>query len=152
MTATVIWASIHYIGILLLFAFLMAETLLWRSGIDGPTMRRLLKLDAGVGLAALAVLISGVARAGWTEKGWAFYAANPWFHAKVSLFVLVALLSLYPTVTFLRWRRTLAGGGVPPVDERQFQRVRRVLGAELHLMLLIPILAVLMARGVGMGG
>lgn len=53
MTATVIWASIHYIGILLLFAFLMAETLLWRPGINGPTMRRLLKLDAGVGLAAL---------------------------------------------------------------------------------------------------
>ncbi|EKF75807.1 hypothetical protein A11A3_03022 [Alcanivorax hongdengensis A-11-3] len=150
MMASVIWASIHYISILFLFACLFGELLLWRTGISQNNVRTLLRLDMGYGLSALAVLISGVVRAGWTEKGWDFYLANPWFHGKVTLFILVGLLSLYPTRVFLGWRKDVAAGRMPEIDDGLQSRLRGVLVAELHLLLLIPILAAMMARGVGM--
>ncbi|MDX1804088.1 MAG: DUF2214 family protein, partial [Alcanivorax sp.] len=66
MIASVVWASIHYISILFLFGCLFGELLLWRTGISQTNVRTLLRLDMGYGLSALAVLISGVVRAGWT--------------------------------------------------------------------------------------
>ncbi|MDX1805296.1 MAG: DUF2214 family protein, partial [Alcanivorax sp.] len=89
-------------------------------------------------------------RAGWTEKGWDFYLANPWFHAKITLFILIVLLSLYPTKVFLGWRKTIAAGHMPEIDEGLQSRLRGVLVTELHLLVLMPILAAMMARGVGM--
>ena len=67
---SVFWASVHYLSILMLFGFLYGELLLWRTGISERNIRTLLWLDIGYGLSALAVLVSGIARAGWTEKGW----------------------------------------------------------------------------------
>ena len=61
---SVFWASVHYLGILMLFGFLYGELLLWRTGINERNIRTLLWLDIGYGLSALAVLVSGIARAG----------------------------------------------------------------------------------------
>ena len=91
------------------------------------------------------------ARAGWTEKGWDFYLSNHWFHGKVTLFILIGLLSLYPTKVLLGWRKTVKAGHVPEIDATLQRNLRGVLVAELHLVVLMPILAALMARGVGMG-
>jgi len=148
---SVFWASVHYLSILMLFGFLYGELLLWRTGISERNIRTLLWLDIGYGLSALAVLVSGIARAGWTEKGWDFYLSNPWFHGKVTLFILIALLSLYPTKVLLGWRKTVKAGHVPEIDATLQRNLRGVLVAELHLVVLMPILAALMARGVGMG-
>ncbi|MBD3643683.1 MAG: DUF2214 family protein [Alcanivorax sp.] len=148
---SVFWASVHYLSILMLFGFLYGELLLWRTGISERNIRTLLWLDIGYGLSALAVLVSGIARAGWTEKGWDFYLSNPWFHGKVTLFILIGLLSLYPTKVLLGWRKTVKAGHVPEIDATLQRNLRGVLVAELHLVVLMPILAALMARGVGMG-
>ncbi len=148
---SVLWASLHYLSILMLFGCLYGELLLWRTGINERNMRTLLLLDMGYGLSALVVLVSGLARAGWTEKGWDFYLANPWFHGKVTLFILIALLSLYPTKVFLGWRKSVKAGHVPEIDAKLQRNLRGVLVAEIHLVVLMPILAALMARGVGMG-
>ena len=148
---SVFWASVHYLGILMLFGFLYGELLLWRTGINERNIRTLLWLDIGYGLSALAVLVSGIARARWTEKGWDFYLSSPWFHGKVTLFILIALLSLYPTKVLLGWRKTVKAGHVPEIDATLQRNLRGVLVAELHLVVLMPILAALMARGVGMG-
>ncbi|MGB2335854.1 MAG: DUF2214 family protein [Alcanivorax sp.] len=148
---SVLWASVHFLSILMLFACLYGELLLWRTGINERNVRTLLWLDIGYGLSALVVLISGLARAGWTEKGWDFYLANPWFHGKVTLFVLIALLSLYPTKVLLGWRKSVKAGHVPEIDDKLQRNLRGVLVAEIHLVILMPILAAMMARGVGMG-
>ncbi len=148
---SVLWASVHYLSILMLFGCLYGELLLWRTGINERNVRTLLWLDIGYGLSALFVLISGLARAGWTEKGLDFYMANPWFHGKVTVFVLIALLSLYPTKVFMGWRKQVKAGHVPEIDPRLQKNLRGVLVAEIHLVTLMPVLGALMARGVGMG-
>src|SRR5690606_37907532 len=117
------------------------------AGPDALDVERLAGADLGYGLLALAVLLSGAARAVWGAKGWAFHASNPVFHAKVGLFLLVGLLSIVPTVAFLRWRRARRADAAFRVPAAEWRRAKRVLLAELHLLALIPLLAVVMARG-----
>ena len=76
--------------------------------------------------------------------------ANPWFHGKVTVFVLIALLSLYPTKVFMGWRKQVKAGHVPEIDPR-LQKTCGSIGGEIHLVTLMPVLGALMARGVGMG-
>jgi len=47
--------------------------------------------------------INLITRAGDNQyKGSAFYFGNPFFNAKMALFVLVGLISIYPTVRFIK--------------------------------------------------
>ena len=81
-------------------------------------------------------------------KGWLFYVANPVFWVKIVLFLVIAGLSVRPTFTFLRWRKTLREGGIIGAD--QTAAVRRWVHAEAVVLFFIPIAAALMARGVGL--
>jgi putative membrane protein len=64
------------------------------------------------------------------------------------LLVVIAALSLGPTRMFIRWRRTLdAGGGLPSPDE--VRRARRLVMWQAHLLALVPLAGVVMARGFG---
>lgn len=52
-----------------------------------------------------------------------------------------------PTLTYRRWVRTLdSGGGLPPAG--QVRAVRRLVMLQAHLFILIPLAAVMLARGV----
>ncbi len=68
---------------------------------------------------------------------------------KIGLFVLVALLSIYPTVTFLGWRGALKAGELPKVTARNGRWVTLIIRIELLVLLSIPLLAASMARGFG---
>ena len=89
----------------------------------------------------------GALRAAWGAKGWSFYAHNPVFHVKITLFVLVGLLSIVPTLAFLRWRRAQRADPAARVADAAWRRVRGFVIAELVLVALIPLAAVVMARG-----
>ena len=70
------------------------------------------------------------------------------FYAKLALFLAVGLISIQPTLSFMRWRRSLDDPAwkLPEAEQR---RVRRLLMIEVHLAALIPLFAVVMARGLG---
>lgn len=142
-------AYAHLIAILSLVVFLSSEAALCRvEWMNEAVVRRLGRLDLIYGLSALAVLLSGLARMVWGMKGGAWYWGNPWLHAKLALLVVIAGLSLGPTRRFIRWRRTLdAGGGLPPPDE--VRRARQLVMWQAHLLALVPLAGVLMARGFG---
>jgi len=61
----------------------------------------------------------------------------------------IALISIRPTMTFIRWRRLArAGGGAPPATE--IATTRRWVLLQAGLLLALPIFAALMARGIGL--
>ena len=60
------------------------------------------------------------------------------------------MLSIYPTVTFLSWRKTLAQGQVPMVETQRMRTVKMVVHAELALLALLILCAALMAKGIGL--
>ena len=109
-------------------------------------MRRLALYDRVYMFSALAVLATGLLRLTLGAKGAAFYMSNPWFHAKITLFVVIGLCSIPPTLSFLRWQKQARQqpGFVP--SESEIRRARRWVMIESHLFILLPLCAVLMAR------
>jgi putative membrane protein len=149
MLAQAIGAWLHFGAIFCAVACLAAELALYGPAPDVVTARRLSRVDVGYGLSALAILLTGLARVFWLGKGAAFYADNPVFWAKMVLFAGVALLSLPPTVQYLRWRPALAAGQPPLIPVATWRRTRALLWSEAALFAGLPLLAALMARGIG---
>lgn len=140
-------AYFHYLSIFALVALLFAELLLLRPALIGGAGLLLARIDVAFGIASGAVLGSGLLRAIYGSKGLAFYLQNPVFHAKVTLFVIVGILSIWPTLMCIRWRRNLLRDAAYVVPAAEIRRARRFVMIELHLLLLLPLLAVLMSRG-----
>jgi len=98
-------------------------------------------------LAAVAVLGTGFARTWWGIKGTAWYWHQPLLHLKLTLFVVIGLLSIKPTLTFLRWRKHLNAAGQLPV-EAEIRQARRWVMIEAHLLVFVPLAATMLARGI----
>ena len=137
----------HFLGLAGLFAALAVELAMFRPRVGGEVARRLARVDALYGLSALVALGTGLLKVFDGDKPAAYFGANPLFHVKVTLFVVVLLLSVYPTVQFIRRRRTaVEQEAIYPAS------IGVLLRIQLALLLAIPLLAVLMARGYGYGG
>lgn len=145
-------AYAHYASLLMLAGYLLCEYLILRRKDAVPDPAFLVRVDIGYFIAALAVLASGAGRLFFGAKPAAFFLGNPVFHAKIGLFVLIGLLSIVPTRAFLRWRRRRqADAGWTPAAQ-ETRRIRLLVLIELHLVALLPLLAALMARGIGYRG
>jgi putative membrane protein len=144
-------AWIHFLSIFAAVGFLGAEIATYRPEMSTAVMQRLRRLDAGYGLAATAIIVTGLLRVFFFGKGADYYAHNHIFWTKMALVVVVILLSIPPTIHFLRIARQSAGD-IVRVEARLFSRNRRFLLAEAGLFLLIPLMATLMARGIGYAG
>jgi putative membrane protein len=83
-------------------------------------------------------------------QGSAFYTENPLFWWKVGIYLGVGALSLYPTITYILWAIPLRKGELPTVSEGLASRLAWILNIELVGFALVPLLATLMARGVGL--
>ena len=150
MTAS--FAFLHHVAAFALVAGLAVELVLIRSELDAATMRKIVRVDAIVGLSAAAVLLVGLARVFWFEKGAAYYFHSWPFIGKLAMFTVVALLSIHPTVTFVKWAQALKQGRTPVVDAAAQRKLRRLIHAELGGVVLILLFAAMMARGVGFFG
>lgn len=149
MTTEALLAYIHLIAILTMVVFLASEAALCRvDWLNAKVVERLGKIDMVYGIAAVAVLATGFARTYWGAKGMGWYWSNPLLHVKVTLFVVIGLLSIKPTLMFARWKRELRATGKLP-DEGQIKQARRFVMIQAHLVPLIPLAAVFLARGFG---
>lgn len=142
-------AGAHHLCVFALFGVLAAEWAMLRPGLSATVVRRLGRIDLWYGLIAGLVLVAGFSRAVWAAKGWDAYMANPWFHAKLGVFLVVGVISIWPTLEFRKWRRALkTDASALPTDAR-VAWMRRLLGLQLGMFLLIPLLAAGMARQFG---
>lgn len=144
-----ILAYLHFTSIFLLFSFLVVETMMTRGALDEAAVRLLGRVDIWYFGSAIAVLVTGFSRLAWGAKGADFYLASWPIYVKISLFVLVAILSVGPTLRFIHWRRMFERDASWSVPEEERKRVRRTIMIEVHLAALIPLFAVIMARGLG---
>jgi putative membrane protein len=149
---TTFLAFLHHLAAFALVAGLAVELVLIRGELDAAAMRKVVRVDAIVGLSAAAVLLVGLARVFWFEKGAAYYFHSWPFIGKLAMFTVVALLSIHPTVTFVKWAQALKQGRTPVVDAAAQRKLRRLIHAELGGVVLILLFAAMMARGVGFFG
>ncbi len=94
----------------------------------------------------------GFLRVMYFEKGREFYLGNPVFQTKLALFLLVGLLSIYPTVRFIKWRAQTRQGTAPTVSKREHDLIMLMLRAEMAVLVGIVLCASLMAHGIGLRG
>jgi len=137
-------AILHHVFIFSLFAVLIAELAIVRTGMDAAAAARIQVIDNWYGVLAVLILIVGFSRAIFAAKGWDYYAHNAFFWAKIGMFVVIALLSIPPTLAFLRWRRK----STSPTDA-DVAKVRPYLWTQVALFPLLPAFAAVMARGYG---
>jgi putative membrane protein len=147
--ASALAAFLHHLFAFALVSAVVAEFLIVRTEVTVASARLLLKVDMAYGISALCLLIVGFARVLYFEKGAAYYFHNEAFHAKLGLFLLVGLVSIYPTVKFMSWRGALRQGRLPEIDEATIGKLRRVLHLEVAALPFILLCAALMARGIG---
>jgi putative membrane protein len=147
-----LFAFLHHLAAFALVAAIALEMILINDELTIERARKLLRIDLFAGATAGSLLAIGLIRVMWLEKGAAFYFHNAAFIAKMILFVLVALLTIYPTREFLGWRKSLQRGQRPFVEPAKIRTIRKILHLEMIGVVLILLCAALMARGVGFFG
>lgn len=145
-------AFLHHLAAFTLFAALVYEFILLRKAFSVQTAQSLLKTDQIYGIAAVAILVIGFGRALHFEKGEAYYFHSLPFIIKISLFLLVGILSIYPTVKFLSWRSSLKQQQLPQVSATTLNIIRRLIHIELAAVIAIILCAAMMAKGIGYFG
>src|SRR5437868_15342752 len=103
--ADLVLAILHHLLAFALAAVLAFEIAMIRAGMRAAELRRTAMVDRHYGGLAVLLLLVGFGRAIYAAKGWAYYSVNAMFWAKMATFLLIALLSIGPTVALLRWRR-----------------------------------------------
>ncbi len=142
-------AYAHIMAFLMLATFMTSETALCRKDwINPAVVRRLAWVNLLTLVSGVLVLATGLARIAWGAKGSAWYWGQPLLHAKITLLVMMLGLSLLARRRYVAWRQSLDAQGSLPA-ESDLRGTRRLVMWAAHLMVVVPLLAVFLARGVG---
>jgi putative membrane protein len=142
-------AYLHLIAILTWVVFIGSSAALTRSEwLNDASLARLAQVDRITAVAAMAVLFTGIARVAWGIKGAGWYGAQPLLWAKLLLWLAMVIVGGRASRRIQAWQRDrVAGRGLPDVAE--VTAVRKRLLAASHLMIVVPLVAVCLARGIG---
>jgi len=144
---TTLFAFLHHLCAFTLVAAVAIEFTLIRQELTLASARRLQVTDLVLGIAAGLLLIIGLCRVFFFEKGASYYWHSHAFLLKFGLFVIVGLLSIIPTMEFLSWRGAITARRVPVMEASRRRRVSVIIHAELAAIVVILLCAAIMARG-----
>lgn len=139
-------AYFHIAAIFVLFSSLIVELTFLKKEMDKDDLKKITKADLFFGIFAGLTVVLGLLRMFYFGKGVDYYLMNSLFTIKLSAFLIVGLLSIYPTVTFIKTRKVKSN----VIHLQQYATIKRILMTELAILLFIPFLAVLVANGFGL--
>jgi putative membrane protein len=142
-----LFAFLHHLCAFTLVSALAIEFALIKQELTLSSARRLQLTDLVLGIAAGALLMIGLLRVFFFEKGAAYYWHSHAFLTKFSLFVIVALLSIIPTREFLSWSGAIRAGQAPVIEAPRRKRVTMIIHVELAAIVIIVLCAAIKARG-----
>lgn len=148
MMAEILVRYAHFISIFAMVSAVVAEHLLLKKQLTRREIKRLSVVDGIYGISAILVVAMGLTLWFGVGKPAEIYSKNWIFHLKVGLFILMALLSIYPTVFFLKNRK----GANPEEVVILPDSIKWMIRLELLLVVIIPLCATLMAKGIGFFG
>jgi putative membrane protein len=145
-----VFAWLHLLAGGIAAGLLLTEYWLCRRTLDRGQVRLLGTVDLGYWLALIASLATGLTRSFFSVQDSAWYVANRLFLLKIVLFVAIALLAVAPAVQVQRWNREARSAPVFAPLSREVLRVRASIAFGLGLWLVLPLVAILIARGYGL--
>jgi len=141
-------AYAHIMAFLMLATFMTSETALCRQEwINPAVVRRLVWVNVLSLVSGALVLLTGLARTAWGVKGGAWYWSQPLLHTKITLLLAMLALLVMAARRYRQWRSALNAGGSLP-DAPALRSTRKLVMWAAHLMVVVVMLAVLLARGV----
>jgi putative membrane protein len=143
----VTFAFLHHLAAFTLVAALSIEFLLIREDITLANAKRLMLVDGIFGASAGVLLVVGLLRVFFFEKGYLYYFTSHAFLSKFGLFIIVGIASAIPTIEFLRWRKAVKVGQAPSVDAKKIRTIRKIIHWELAGVVFILLFAAMMAKG-----
>lgn len=146
------FAFLHHLTFLIMTTVLTVQLVVLGQPLTLQSVKKLRIVDRILGASATALLIIGLARVFHYEKGAAYYFHNTAFYVKLALFATAALLSLYPTIQFLRWGQPLKQGQLPLLGDSQRRWMRIIIHIELTAIVGMALCAAMMAKGIGYFG
>jgi putative membrane protein len=146
------FAFLHHVTAFTLFAALVVEFVLLRSTLTVESARKILRADMILGISAGVLLLVGLGRVFHFEKGALYYFHTWTFLTKLTLFIVVGLLSIIPTREFLRWRDPVRAGRAPTVAPEKLKSIGTIIHIEMTAVVVILLMAALMAKGIGIIG
>lgn len=142
-------AYVHFLAAFTLVFSIIFEWFTYSRHLTLIEAKRLQTIDIVYGVSAAVVLVFGFLRILYFEKGSEFYFQNPFYKIKLYAFLVVGILSIYPTVKFFKWRKVTKLGVAPTFKEEEFKIIKWILRAEVAGLLIIILSASFMAKGVG---
>lgn len=143
-------ATLHHLSAFILTACLIYEFVAYRKGLSVEEARRIQRVDLVYGISAGLLIVVGLLRVFFFEKGSNYYFHNHVFWTKMALFAIIGLLSVYPTIRYIKWNPVLDENRAPEIPDIEFKRIRLILWLELAGIVLILFAAPMIARGIGM--
>lgn len=136
---------LHFVSLIVLMAAVLGQHVLLRRSVTRGELARIQKIDLAYAISVIVVLATGLAQWLWVGKPSGFYTPNPVFHAKLTLFLVIGIVSIYPSVFFGKQRK-----GDPDEEVAVPALLVWSVRVELLLLLAMPLLGSLMARGIGL--
>ena len=150
MVTSALLAFLHHLMAFTLTACLVYEFVAYRRNMSVEEIRRIQRVDLAYGVSAGLLLLVGLLRVFFFEKGVNFYIHSPFFWVKMGAFAIVGLLSIDPTIRYIRWNKILSQDQTPEISDAEYGRTRRLLALEVLGIAVILLAAPMMARGIGM--
>ena len=138
---------IHVLGIMILMGSLIAEYLIAKMKITKESIRMLSITNSMFLISLVVVLISGLFRWFMFGKGNDFYMTNPFFHTKLTLYIIMAVVAFFPGRKIKKWKKQLNNDSSFQIAEKELKSLFLLFRIEFLLIIIIPLLAVLVARG-----
>jgi len=138
---------LHILGIMLLMGSLMAEYLIAKIKITKESVRMLSIANSIFLISLVVVLISGLFRWFMFGKGNDFYMTNPFFHTKLTLYIILAIIAFFPGRKINKWKKQINNDSLYQIPEKGIKSLLLLFRIEFALIIIIPLLAVLIARG-----
>lgn len=126
---------------------LITEHLFLKPSITKEQIKSLATVDMIYVISAFIVLTTGLLRWFVYGKGYDFYMSTPLFHIKLTLFIVLIVLSIFPTIKILKWKKSVKQNIDPEITEKSVKRLLMIIRIELLILAIIPLLAVMIARG-----
>ena len=143
-----LFAFLHHLAAFTLFAALVVELILIRERADGRHRAQACKSPTWCSaFRPASCIVVGLLRVFYFEKGATYYFHTWTFIAKLTLFIIIGLVSIVPTREFLSWRKAVKQGQAPSVSADEVRTLRSIIHLELVGVVLIILMAALMAKG-----
>lgn len=145
MTELVITRYLHFIAVFAIVGAIISEQFLVSKTMTRLEIKRFAKIDVLYGIGVILVLIAGLLLWFAVGKPASYYNRNWLFHTKLTMFLTLGLMSIYPSIFFLRNRKG------NDLDTKIIipNMVILLLRLELVIIIIMPILATYLTLGIG---